>query len=216
VYFSSGTVLIYLPGQTTPIPLLAGMQVPLGSIIDATDGRVGIFVEIDGAIQSADFFDGKFKLTQEPPPATALARGVRTSLIQVPGPQTILHLLGRKVPKVKCAVHPHSFSGTFTVSPTHGRFQSLAAQIAKKKIHGKGKPVRQLWGSGHGDFTTVGGGSSASVRGTEWAIFDYPDGTLTFDFTDSVTVDDFHLHKTVIITAGHYYFAALGGLPRCK
>jgi DNA-binding beta-propeller fold protein YncE len=215
VYFSSGTVLIYLPGQTTPIPLLAGMQVPLGSIIDATNGRVGIFVEIDGAIQSADFFDGKFKLTQEAAPATVLQRARPASLTQVPGPQTLLQLLGRKVPKVKCAVHPHSFSGTFTVSPTHGKFEPLLAQIARKKAHG-GKPTRQLWGSGHGDFTTVGGGSSASVRGTEWAIFDYPDGTLTFDFTDSVTVDDFYLHKTVIITAGHYYFAALGNLPRCR
>jgi DNA-binding beta-propeller fold protein YncE len=216
VYFSSGTVLIYLPGQTTPIPLLAGMQVPLGSVIDATNGRVGIFVAIDGAIQTADFFDGKFKLTQEPAPATVLQRAAQANLIQVPGPQTILQLLGAKVPKVKCAVHPKSFSGTFTIRSTYTKFESLAAQIASKKAHGKGKPIRQLWGSGHGDFTTVGGGSSASVRGTQWAIFDYPDGTLTFDFTDSVTVDDFHLHKTVIITAGHYYFAALGGLPRCK
>jgi hypothetical protein len=31
-----------------------------------------------------------------------------------------------------------------------------------------------------------------------------------------VTVEDFHLHKTLIITAGHFYFAALGNLPRCK
>jgi hypothetical protein len=54
------------------------------------------------------------------------------------------------------------------------------------------------------------------VRGTQWAVFDYPDGTLTFDFTDSVSVFNFHLHKTVVITAGHYYFAALGNLPPCK
>jgi DNA-binding beta-propeller fold protein YncE len=215
VYFSSGTVLIYLPGQTTPIPLLAGMQVPLGSIIDATNGRVGIFVEIDGAIQNADFFSGEFKLTQEAAAASVRQAAAAATLTQVPGPQTLLQLLGRKIPKVKCAIHPHSFGGTFTVLPTHGKMQSLTARVTKK-LHVKGKPSRELWGSGHGNFTTVGNGSSASVRGTEWAIFDYPDGTLTFDFTDSVTVYDFNLHKTVLITAGHYYFAALGNLPRCK
>jgi DNA-binding beta-propeller fold protein YncE len=214
VYFSSGTVLIYLPGQTTAIPLLAGMQVPLGSIIDATNGRVGIFVEIDGAIQTADFFDGEFKLTQATAAATVLHRNARSSAALALGAHTILSLLGSKIPKVKCAVHPHSFTGTFTVVPTHSAMEALTAHLAKK-LHGKG-PTRQLWGSGHGNFTTVGNGSSASVRGTEWAIFDYPDGTLTFDFTDSVTVEDFHLHKTLIITAGHFYFAALGNLPRCK
>ena len=85
-----------------------------------------------------------------------------------------------------------------------------------KKFHEKGRPSRQLWGSGHGNFTLVGHGSAAAVRGTEWAIFDYPDGTLTFDYTDSVSVRDFHLGKNIVVTAGHFYFAALGKLPRCK
>ena len=198
VFHSWGTVTILLPGQTTPIPLLAGMQVPLGSIIDATNGGVGIFVADNGQIQGADFWAGKFKLTQQG------------------DPQTLLTLLGRKIPKVRCALHPKSYSRTFTLGAVPSSVRdSLAAQIAKK-FHEKGKPSRELWGSGHGNFTLVGHGSSAAVRGTEWAIFDYPDGTLTFDFTDSVSVLDFNLQKTVIITAGHFYFAAVGKLPACK
>jgi DNA-binding beta-propeller fold protein YncE len=199
VYFASGTVTILLPGQTTPIPLVSGFQAPLGSIVQTTDGQAGVFAEIDGVLQAADFFNGQFKLTQST------------------DPHTILDLLGRRIPKIKCALHPHSFRGAFSLTFTRARREAAIATIAKtKKFHEKGKPVRQLWGSGHGDFTTVGNGSSASVRGTKWAIFDYPDGTLTFDFTDSVSVYDFFLHKTILITAGHYYFAALGNLPACK
>jgi DNA-binding beta-propeller fold protein YncE len=197
VYFASGTVTILLPGQTTPIPLLAGFQAPLGSTIQTTNGEAGVFVAIDGVIQGANFFNGKFTLTQSP------------------DPHTILTLLGRKIPKVRCAIHPRSFTGAFNVAFAHAVREAPTATLAKKH-HKFAKPTRQLWGSGHGDFTTVGNGSSASVRGTQWAVFDYPDGTLTFDFTDSVSVFNFHLHKTVVITAGHYYFAALGNLPPCK
>ena len=150
-----------------------------------------------------------------PTPPTIESVPGPTTIRSSPDPHTILTLLGRKIPKVRCAIHPRSFSGSFNVAFAHAVREGATATLAKKR-HKFAKPTRQLWGSGHGDFTTVGNGSSASVRGTQWAVFDYPDGTLTFDFTDSVSVDDFHLHKTVVITAGHYYFAALGNLPACK
>jgi len=200
IYHASGTVTILLPGQTTPIPLTAGFQAPLGSIIQTTNGEAGVFVEINGVLQGANFFNGEFKLTQ------------------TPDPHTVLHLLGHKIPKVRCAIHPHSFMGRFTLGDAVGLGSTREALLARvaKEFRERGKPTRQLWGNGHGNYTMVGNGSSASVRGTEWAVFDYPDGTLTFDYTDSVSVLDFHLHKSVLITAGHFYFAALGTLPRCK
>jgi DNA-binding beta-propeller fold protein YncE len=199
LYFAYGNVTVLLPGQTTPIPLTGGLQAPLGSIVNATGGGAGVFVEDNGQLQGANFWNGAYKLTQQG------------------DPQTILHLLGKKIPKVRCALHPHSFSGPFTLGQAEqlGGLRKGLRERAKKKFHEKGKPTRQLWGNGHGNFTTVGNGSSASVRGTEWAVFDYPDGTLTFDYTDSVSVYDFHRHKHVTITAGHYYFAALGNLPPC-
>jgi DNA-binding beta-propeller fold protein YncE len=198
LYFAYGNVTVLLPGQTTPIPLTGGIQAPLGSVVNATNGGAGVFVEDNGQEQGANFWDGSYKLTQQG------------------DPQTILHLLGDRIPKVKCALHPHSYSGPFTLGQAQQLGKRHPAGLVAKKFHEKGKPSRQLWGNGHGDFTTVGNGSSASVRGTEWAIFDYPDGTLTFDYTDSVSVYDFHRHKHVTITAGHYYFAAIGGLPPCS
>jgi hypothetical protein len=215
VYFSYGTVDVLLPGQTTPIPLTGGLQAPLGSVIDATGGGAGVFVSVNGQIQSANFFSGDFKLTQGSPSATTRRPAGSTVVTGQGQTQTLLNLIGRKIPKIRCALHPQSFTGTFIFHHHAIRLGSLE-RASKKKFHEKGKPVRQLWGSGHGNFTMVGNGSSASVRGTEWAIFDFPDGTFTFDYTDSVSVYDYHLKKTVIITAGHYYFAALGTLPRCK
>jgi predicted ATP-dependent Lon-type protease len=105
-------------------------------------------------------------------------------------------------------VYGHSFSGSFKLL--------VLAKRQSPGFHEKRKPVRQLWGDGHGNFTTVGNGSSTSVRGTIWAIFDYPDGTLTRVYTDSVAVYDNHLRKTVVVRAGHFYFAALGNLPTCR
>jgi hypothetical protein len=217
LYFSYGAVDVLLPGQTTPIPLTAGIQAPLGSVIDATNGGAGVFVTIDGQQQSANFFSGEFKLTQTSPTNSIRSvPGGDAVVTQSVSAETLLNLIGQKIPKVRCAIHSRSFSGPFSLGAAQGLGPRASLLLrASKKFHEKGKPTRQLWGSGHGNFTMVGNGSSASVRGTEWAVFDYPDGTLTFDYTDSVAVYDFHRKKTVIITAGHYYFAALGGLAPC-
>jgi hypothetical protein len=198
-YHAAGFVYVYLPGQTTPIRLTTGIQLPDGSTIDADNGRVGIFVSVNqaGASQHGDFYGGTFKFTQ--------TKGTH--------PLAVLRLLGAKIIQALCAYHPHSFGGSFPNGISYSGLEALAAKTSKKAHFGK--PVRQLWGHAHGDFQTVGNGSSASVRGTRWAIFDYPDGTLTFVYKDTVAVYDFHLHKTVFVTQGHFYFAALGNLPGC-
>jgi hypothetical protein len=204
VFLASGKVTVTLPGRRTPIPLTAGMQVPLGSIINATDGRVGVFVASASGIEGADFYKGEFRLTQSASDHARRASADRYAL---------LTLLGRKIPKARCATYAKSFSGTFKL----GHVARLHGAKRNKSAFAEGrKPSRQLWGSGHGNFTTVGNGSSSSVRGTIWAIFDYPDGTLTRVYTDSVSVYDFHRHKTVVVRAGHFYFAALGTLPACR
>jgi DNA-binding beta-propeller fold protein YncE len=208
VYFASGTVTVTLPGQHTAIPLTAGMQVPLGSIINATDGRVGVFVESATGLQSADFYKGEFRLTQS---ASSHARRAGAAAADT---WATLTLLGPKIRKTRCATYTTSFSGKFTLPPTDA--PRNASHGKAKSFHEPGKPARQLWGDGHGNFTTVGMGSSSSVRGTIWAIFDYPDGTLTRVYTDSVSVYDIHLHRTVVVSAGHFYFAVLGKLRGCR
>lgn len=219
--YASGSVFITLPGQMQPIPLLAGMQVPLGSIVDATDGRVELLVTNQAGEQHADFYNGEFSVNQSTNthgPATTLAARVGLDDLLLPARAAkaatvfaVLDLLGAPIPKPACTTNPRSIAGAF----------SLTAQIAKakaksKSFHDKHKAARQLWGSGHGDFTTVGNGSASSVRGTRWAIFDYPDGTLTRVYTDSVSVYDFHRHRTRILRSGQFYFAALGNLKRCS
>ena len=45
------------------------------------------------------------------------------------------------------------------------------------------------------------------MLGTKWTIADRCDGTLVHDITDSVAVNDFVHHKTIILHAGQSYLA---------
>jgi hypothetical protein len=75
--------------------------------------------------------------------------------------------------------------------------------------HVSHRSVRHLWGNGHGRFRTNGRASAAAVRGTFWLTDDRCDGTLTGVRRGIVAVTDFHRHQTVMVPAGHRYFAAL-------
>ena len=59
----------------------------------------------------------------------------------------------------------------------------------------------------HGRFETRGKYSAATVRGTLWDTIDQCDGTLTVVYHGTVFVDDFRLHKTITVHAGHRYLA---------
>jgi hypothetical protein len=59
----SGTVKIKLPGEDTFVALTEGEQIPLGTIVDTRKGRVTI-VAAPGGGQTADFYQGLFKLSQ--------------------------------------------------------------------------------------------------------------------------------------------------------
>jgi hypothetical protein len=65
------------------------------------------------------------------------------------------------------------------------------------------KPIRRLWGSGKGKFTTKGTYASATVRGTQWLIADYVDHTLVTVRRGVVAVRDLVKNKTKLVTAGH-------------
>jgi hypothetical protein len=71
------------------------------------------------------------------------------------------------------------------------------------------KPVRTLWAEDdHGRFQTQGRGSVATVRGTRWLTQDFCDGTLTRVTRGAVAVRDLARRQTVVVRAGHRYFAA--------
>jgi hypothetical protein len=73
----SGTVLIKLPGTSTFVALGPGQQIPVGTTVDTTKGRVALTSAADtkGKTQTADFYDGVFKVgqTKGAKPVTELA-----------------------------------------------------------------------------------------------------------------------------------------------
>ena len=72
---------------------------------------------------------------------------------------------------------------------------------------GSSRTLQLLHASAHGKFRTRGRYSAATVLGTIWSIADRCDGTLTRDVTDSVLVDDFVHHKTIVLHPGQSYLA---------
>ncbi|MEA2426037.1 MAG: hypothetical protein QOH13_2447 [Thermoleophilaceae bacterium] len=61
----SGTVLIQVPPSKKFVRLQTGDVIPVGSTVDATKGRVRITIAVPGGkLQSTDFFQGIFKVTQ--------------------------------------------------------------------------------------------------------------------------------------------------------
>jgi CSLREA domain-containing protein len=62
----SGRVLVKVPGSNKFVPLEDLESVPVGSIIDATNGRVTLTsVDANGVTQTADFYEGRFQILQK-------------------------------------------------------------------------------------------------------------------------------------------------------
>jgi hypothetical protein len=106
-------------------------------------------------------------------------------------------------------------TGLANLSLVEGAFKG-APTYASCKAHKAGEAsaaalssltLQLLRSSAHGRFRTTGRYSAATVRGTKWTIADRCDGTLTHDITDSVVVNDFVHHKTIVLHAGKSYLA---------
>ena len=69
-------------------------------------------------------------------------------------------------------------------------------------------PRRSLWAhDNHGNYTTRGYNSVATVRGTIWETVDTCSGTLTRVKKGTVVVRDLRAHRSVVVRAGHSYLA---------
>jgi hypothetical protein len=88
-------------------------------------------------------------------------------------------------------------------TPCPASAYGAAASTPKTKPPRKGK----LWGTGHGNFTTVGSDASASVIGTHWLTENTCSGTLIRVAEGEVRVTDLVKHTTFLLTAPHSYFA---------
>ena len=176
----SGTVIVTLPGGH---PFSLGTQdrnIPVGSLIDTTHGRVdlrsappptpGAAGAATARVEDAQFYDGAFRVTQS---------GSR--------PVAEIRLAGGEVPA--CTA------------------QSGQLAPHRKLPH---KVVRLLWASGSGQFRTVGRYSAATVLGTKWLTEDFCDGTLVRVSRGVVVVENLATHATVTVRAGHSVFTPAG------
>ena len=94
----------------------------------------------------------------------------------------------------------------FKGAPTYAICKKHKAADVNTRI-ASSKTIQMLHASAHGNFRTKGRYAADTVRGAKWTIADRCDGTVTHDITGSVSVTDFVRHKTIILHAGHRYFA---------
>jgi hypothetical protein len=87
---------------------------------------------------------------------------------------------------------------------------------SKRLLARRGSGGRKLWGSGEGNYKTVGSHGSATVRGTIWLVADRCDGSTLFKVKrGTVVVRDFIKKSSAVLNAGQSYIAkvAIGRLP---
>lgn len=170
--------LVAPPTSTQFQPLLPGQALVPGSTVDVT-GHSGVLVEKE--------------------------KGPKMFLFGVPDGVPSLFTITAEAGKGSGPVNLKLVGGSFNKCKRNGRtFTSFALGKAKKPP----KPVRRLWGSGKGRYTTSGKYASATVRGTFYLVADYCNGTLIYVREGKIRVRDFVKKKFVIVTGGHYYFAA--------
>jgi hypothetical protein len=108
------------------------------------------------------------------------------------------------------------YQGVFKVNQSKGKKPlTTLAMTGKLQCAGGGKAnaaakkkrKRRLWGDGKGRFRTKGKHSAATVVGTKWLVEDRCNGTLTRVLRGKVRVRDFKRRKTILVRAGHKYFA---------
>jgi hypothetical protein len=193
----SGKVLIkYPPGKAPPGgsttkfgPLTGAVNVPMGSVIDTTQGRIALTSAADTGgtkTQTADFYDGIFQVKQSVP---------------------------KKKPKKPVAlITDLNLKDQIARSQCAALKGARSAAVDKKK--GPKSVLGKLWGSGKGKFRTNGKYSSATVRGTIWLVEDRCEGTNTKVRRGVVAVRDFKRKKTLSVKAGHSYLARAASRKR--
>ncbi len=91
-------------------------------------------------------------------------------------------------------------SGAHLLCPRHRKARAGAAKSRAK--------ARTLWAAdNHGQYSTHGANSVATVLGTEWETVETCAGTLTRVSHGRVRVRDLHRRVTVTVSAGHSYLA---------
>jgi hypothetical protein len=183
VTVTAGTILVKLRGHHGFTRLRAGELIPLGSTVDARHGALLIQSALEpgaGHVASGLFSGGVFVLRQ-PAGTTITVLALTSSFASCGGPT------------------PRATARIAAVSP-----KTKKKRTKKKASH---KTVNEVFGNAHGQFSTRGHYATAADQGTRWRAADRCDGTLISVSAGKVTVTDFVHHRTIVLTAGHYYLA---------
>jgi DNA-binding beta-propeller fold protein YncE len=176
----SGTVTVRLPGSKTFVALSSLRQIPFGTVIEATDGRVSITTATTkGGVQAGEFFGGEFILRQ-----------ARNGIV-------VAELTGGNF-----SVCPTARERSHLARVGAGA-SSAYARAATSGSH----VVRKLWANAHGKFSTKGNYAAGAVQGTEWLTEDLCDGTLIRVTRDKVKVTNLVNHRHAEVKTGHKYLA---------
>jgi hypothetical protein len=186
----SGDVLVQNAGSKHFRHVPQGAVVPNGSKIDVTNGSVQMTLALPhGAYETGVFYHGQFQLHQD-------GKTGATSATLTGGQHGLRYCPAS-------AIGPGDAVGLAAA-------QKATASVASAKGKGKakGKGLRSLWANAHGNFTTKGSGGAASVLGTKWFTQDTCAGTWFRVVRDKIKVTAYYPHPhTVMVTAGHSYFA---------
>jgi CSLREA domain-containing protein len=182
-----GRVKIKLPGTKKFVVLTELKEIPVGAVIDATNGRVKLTsISPDGTEQTAEFFGGVFRVKQKE----------GSGLV-------VLELLDTTA----CPA-PKKANGS---SNKKGKGKKTAPRAAASSVSYRpkgGGTAGKLWGSGHGNFRTEGHDGSATVEGTIWLVEDRCNGSTFFRTRRGIVkVRDFVKHKSLPLPAGKTYLA---------
>jgi hypothetical protein len=180
----TGTVFIKTSSGAF-VPLTGATQLRTGTEIDALHGSLKLLASVSKHKTEHGVFGGAvFKLTQ-------VGRGALKGLTTL-----------------KLVENPFKGGPSYALCRRGKKAGDASVAAVSNKV------LQLLHASAHGKFRTSGKYSAATVRGTIWTVADRCDGTLTHDVTDSVAVNDFVHHRTIILHAGQSYLAVAPGVRK--
>ncbi len=188
----SGLVLVKVNGQFIPLTELT--QIPKNTVINALHGTLSL---TSAAGSPSPAHDPAAKGNKH---KTKTQKGTFGGAIFKVSQTTA----GSGKGLVTLAIVENAFKGapSYATCKAHKALEATAASS---------RTLQLLHASTHGKFRTKGKYSAATVLGTIWTVADRCDGTLTHDVTDSVVVNDFVHHKTIVLHAGQSYLAKAPG-----
>jgi hypothetical protein len=200
-------------GSTTQTSAPTTISVPppkLGKTADVAPVKGNVFVVINGRLvpltgtqqirfgAEIDALHGTLSLT------TATGSGKKTQAGRFGG--AVFKITQTKAGPSKGLTTLTLVNNAFKGAPSYASCKSHKALDASAAAVSS-RTLQLLHASAHGKFRTRGRYSAATVLGTIWSIADRCDGTLTHDVTDSVLVNDFVHHKTIVLHPGQSYLA---------